>query len=293
MSLLNVISAPLIGGIVGYITNWIAIKMLFRPLKPVMIGRFHVPFTPGIVPKRKNELAVILGKAIVDQFFNADDLEQIFLSDSFKNAVADRVTSLINDPQTVLRGLGGEDAQKNQILLRIKEELCVRILASILESDISRIIEEEGSRIMQSRKSSSVLGKLFGSEALSVITDPLAERIEKYLLENGRSVIMPLLDAEFEKLSEEPVADIVSTFIPDINAQHKLIIDIYTSFMRTHVRPIVESIDVGGMITEKVKNMDPGNIEKLVLTVVNRELRYVVLLGALIGMLIGVINIFI
>jgi uncharacterized membrane protein YheB (UPF0754 family) len=258
-----------------------------------MIGRFHVPFTPGIVPKRKNELAVILGKAIVDQFFNADDLEQIFLSDSFKNAVADRVTSLINDPQTVLRGLGGEDAQKNQILLRIKEELCVRILASILESDISRIIEEEGSRIMQSRKSSSVLGKLFGSEALSVITDPLAERIEKYLLENGRSVIMPLLDAEFEKLSEEPVADIVSTFIPDINAQHKLIIDIYTSFMRTHVRPIVESIDVGGMITEKVKNMDPGNIEKLVLTVVNRELRYVVLLGALIGMLIGVINIFI
>jgi uncharacterized membrane protein YheB (UPF0754 family) len=291
MSLLNIISAPLIGGIVGYITNWVAIKMLFRPLKPVMIGRFRVPFTPGIVPKRKDALAGILGKAIVDQFFNADDLEAIFLSDSFKNAVAGRVISMLNDPQTVFSGLDSTQVQ-SQLISQIKEELCIKIQASILKSNLSGIIEEEGAKAFQARKS-GILGKFLGTEALSVISSPIAGRIEKYVLENGRTLIMPLLDAEFNELSQEHVADIVAKLIPDKDDQHKLVTEIYTNFMRTHVRPIVESIDVGGMITEKVRKMEPGNIEKLVLTVVNRELRYVVLLGALIGMLIGAINIFI
>ena len=37
---------PLIGSAIGYVTNWIAVKMLFRPLKPIKIGNFVLPFTP-------------------------------------------------------------------------------------------------------------------------------------------------------------------------------------------------------------------------------------------------------
>ena len=44
---------PVIGLIIGYVTNNIAIKMLFRPLKPVYIGKRRVPFTPGLIPKEK------------------------------------------------------------------------------------------------------------------------------------------------------------------------------------------------------------------------------------------------
>lgn len=68
MQIPHYISSPLVGGIVGYITSWIAIKMFFLPRKPVMIGRFRLPFTPGIVPKRKDALAEILGNAVVEKF---------------------------------------------------------------------------------------------------------------------------------------------------------------------------------------------------------------------------------
>ena len=41
---------PLIGAGIGYVTNWIAIKMMFRPTKAIKIGKFTLPFTPGIIP---------------------------------------------------------------------------------------------------------------------------------------------------------------------------------------------------------------------------------------------------
>ena len=43
--------APLLGGVIGYITNDIAIRMLFRPHKAKYVMGVHIPFTPGIIPK--------------------------------------------------------------------------------------------------------------------------------------------------------------------------------------------------------------------------------------------------
>lgn len=48
---------PIIGAFIGYVTNDITVRMLFRPLNSVYIGKFHVPFTPGIIPKGKGRLA--------------------------------------------------------------------------------------------------------------------------------------------------------------------------------------------------------------------------------------------
>ena len=62
MSVIEILAGPVIGGVIGYFTNYIAVKMLFRPLKPVKIGGRTLPFTPGIIPKGKPRLAKALGK---------------------------------------------------------------------------------------------------------------------------------------------------------------------------------------------------------------------------------------
>ncbi len=292
MQLLNVIAAPLVGGIVGYVTNYIAIKMLFRPAKPWMIGRFRVPFTPGIVPKRKDKLAEILGNSVVEKFFNADDLEHVFLSDDFKNAVADSVMNLLSNPETKLQFLSSA-SQENPMLDKAKDELCVRIQAAILKANLAQRIAQEGGRIFQKQTGKSAIKKALIDETLSAVSGPLAGQIENYVIQNGRTIIRPVIDAELDELAEEPISNVIDALGTEKEAQKQLIINIYESFMRTHVRSIVESIDVGGMITEKVKQMQPSEIEALVVSVVSRELKYVVILGALIGMLIGTINIFI
>ena len=64
MSIISILAPPIIGGVIGYITNDLAIKMLFRPYAPVYIGSFRLPFTPGIVPKRLENLAALLGREV-------------------------------------------------------------------------------------------------------------------------------------------------------------------------------------------------------------------------------------
>ncbi len=152
MNILTVLSGPIVGGLIGYFTNFLAIKMLFKPLNPIKIGNKTLPFTPGIVPKRKNQLGKILGDAVVDKFFTYNDLEEIFLSDYFRDAVTSNIANSffkdkvdISDDKTNLL----ESENINLIKDKVKEELCVRILASFIKADISSLISEQGPEIMK------------------------------------------------------------------------------------------------------------------------------------------------
>jgi len=293
MTLFEIIAPPIIGGIIGYSTNMIAIKMLFRPRHPVMIGRFQLPFTPGIVPKRKDMLAGVLGRAVAEQFMDLDDLESIFTSDSFKTAVSERIMVLLNEPETHLTFLDPDKTPQSKLLKQLRDELCIRIQAAFLKTDLKQIITEQYGRIMHERFGEGIISKVLNETTFSVIVDPLVNYIERDVLENGRDLFMPVIDDELRELAREPISNILDQIEPDKDALRALIGNVYAGFMENHVRPIVESIDIAGMITDKVRQMDATDVESLTLTVVSRELRYVILLGGLIGALIGAVNIFI
>ena len=63
----------IIGGIIGYITNKLAIKLIFRPINPVKIPILNIEVL-GLIPKRKNEIAIKIGEIIQDEFISVDDI---------------------------------------------------------------------------------------------------------------------------------------------------------------------------------------------------------------------------
>jgi uncharacterized membrane protein YheB (UPF0754 family) len=63
---------PLVGAIIGYFTNWLAIKMLFRPLKPIYLGRFKLPFTPGILPRERRRLTDSVGETVSKELLTGE-----------------------------------------------------------------------------------------------------------------------------------------------------------------------------------------------------------------------------
>ena len=54
----------LLGAVIGYITNWLAIKMLFRPHYEKKIFGLHIPFTLGLIPKEMNRIAKSIGETV-------------------------------------------------------------------------------------------------------------------------------------------------------------------------------------------------------------------------------------
>lgn len=70
----------LIGALIGGFTNHLAIKMLFRPHEAKYIGKWKVPFTPGLIPKRRDELAKQLGRTVVEHLLTPETFKRRFFS---------------------------------------------------------------------------------------------------------------------------------------------------------------------------------------------------------------------
>ena len=288
MDVVSALSGPVIGALIGYITNDIAIRMLFRPHRAVRVFGHRLPFTPGIVPRRKDQLAKTLGDAIVEKFFNADDLEIVF-TDGISDAVADTVTQLLrseNPPVSVAEALPPEAVEN------LERELCIRIQTVICTSDVLDRIIGEGGEILLSRAGDGALKSIAASRA-EQYSQTVSHEIREFFIEHGYELILPLLRQELRELSQQPMKDITELAFREEDELREAVKRLYLRFMAKYVRPIVESIDVGGMITEKIIQMSSAEVEDLVLSVVRRELRLVVLFGAFVGAVIGAVNSFI
>ncbi|MFQ3618448.1 MAG: DUF445 family protein [Cyanobacteriota bacterium] len=76
-SLVILVAPPVLGGIIGYFTNDIAIKMLFRPYRPIYVGGRRLPFTPGLIPANQERLAQRISNAILGSLLTPEELQNI------------------------------------------------------------------------------------------------------------------------------------------------------------------------------------------------------------------------
>ncbi|MEN9214995.1 MAG: DUF445 family protein [Gloeomargarita sp. DG02_4_bins_56] len=74
---LTLILPPVLGTVIGYCTNDIAIRMLFRPYRPLYIGRYRVPFTPGLIPSNQGRLAGRVADTITRSLLTPEELQNI------------------------------------------------------------------------------------------------------------------------------------------------------------------------------------------------------------------------
>lgn len=87
---------PLIGAVIGYLTNALAIRMLFRPLRPVRLFGLRVPLTPGVIPRRRGELAENIGRMVARELLTPEVFESRFGAPSFRESLQRFFVSLID-----------------------------------------------------------------------------------------------------------------------------------------------------------------------------------------------------
>jgi uncharacterized membrane protein YheB (UPF0754 family) len=68
---------PITGGIIGYYTNDLAIKMLFRPYRAIKVGNTVLPFTPGLIPRNQDRLAQRISNAIMSSLLTPDEMQKV------------------------------------------------------------------------------------------------------------------------------------------------------------------------------------------------------------------------
>jgi uncharacterized membrane protein YheB (UPF0754 family) len=71
------VAPPVAGGIIGYFTNDLAIKMLFRPYQPWYVFKRKLPFTPGLIPANQDRLARRISDSIMGSLLTPDEIQNL------------------------------------------------------------------------------------------------------------------------------------------------------------------------------------------------------------------------
>ena len=291
---LRMISGPLVGAVIGYCTNYVAVKMLFRPLKAVKIGNYTLPFTPGIIPKGKERLAKALGNAIGSTLLTKEDMMKALLTDGVKNEVTGGVVSAILNAPSV-KELSASFIGEEKYL-EVRENLTTdvenKILDAIKGAEIGNIVVEEGTKAIKERLSGGLLAMFVTDDLIASIAEPIKGNIERYIDENGPMMVSNMVEKEFVNLENTPLGQAVSENV-EKDKLCEVVEKVYVSTVEKQIGKIIDQIHIAGLVERKINEMDVLEVEKLTLSIMKKELDAVVNLGALIGFVIGIINVFV
>lgn len=316
------IFAPALGGIIGYITNDIAIRMLFRPHKAKYIMGLHVPFTPGIIPKEKGRIADAIGGVISENLMNKDVLERYLLSDDMVSKVRLSVEEFIetqkHNPETVKEFLGHylSDDEIATISQNVNESITKQTYTKLSDASVGEKVAHiaidhvaeklsiDGAQELLAGLGGAMRGiggmaaGLFGGNIvarfLGMLREPaehfLANNINTMLKNNGEDIVSNMVGGEVEGFLNKPVCKLLEGHDDQLKQAVNTVESIYRSIINDHLPKILESIDISKIVRERINEMDVNETEKLIFQVMDKELQAIVWLGALLGLVMGSLN---
>lgn len=290
LSFVSVASGPVIGAAIGYFTNYIAVKMLFCPRKEVRVFGVRLPFTPGIIPKRRKELATAIGATVERKLLTKDTVCEFLTSDAVKNSVAMELTNSLCSEKSIGELLSFLTPQQKSDGA-LPRYIARRAVSAISSVDAGSIIMSEAKPLIKERFG-GLAAMLVSDEMLASFAAPVNDRIATYLTEHIDDMVVPLVSDELDKLKEQSAEELIFALGADNTVVFSLISSLYTRLTEKYGGSIAERFAVADIIEKKINEMDIKEIEDMVLSTMKRELDAVVRLGALVGFVIGFLNIF-
>lgn len=292
-----------LGGIIGAFTNYIAIKMMFRPYSEKRLLGFVVPFTPGIIPKRQNDLAKAIGRVVSDNLVDADGISKMLLSDETIGKLESKIDEMIHSLQTNENSLrvffsnyAGEERVEN-LIKRVNDNLVSKIDGIVSDEKIGQTIAASAMSALDERIGDGFMGMITKNALADTIKDKitpkLANLINDVMRGDGRKMILSIVDDEINRFANGSVASWAAGMSDEkIEPLKRDVVNLYSEKVKTELPRLLRTIDISKIVEDKIQSMDMPTVERLVLDVANNELYMLVWLGGLLGAIIGVANIF-
>lgn len=291
--ILTKLAGPIIGAIIGYFTNYIAVKMLFRPLKPVMIGNFQLPFTPGIIPRGRKRLAKALGEAVGGTLLTPDDIEQMLLTDDIKDKISGQVINYLETETRSITEIATTSIGQEKYIQTtdaVKEKITDKVLEGIQKVDVGQIIAVQGVNAVREAIAGTMMAMFVSDDLINSFVDPIKQRINNYIDINGQEMVGGLVNDETDKFLENTPKQLLESVEIEQSQIRQVVDNAYSKVITSQVSILLQQANIPAVVESKVNEMDIMDIEELVMSVMKKELNSIVNLGALIGFVIGLLN---
>ncbi|MFA9557240.1 DUF445 domain-containing protein [Evansella sp. AB-rgal1] len=368
--LLWFIGLIVIGALIGGGTNILAIRMLFRPHKPVYVRSWKVPFTPGLIPKRRKEIASQLGKMVEEHLVTPEGIAKKILDESFLNQLdvrfqeflhsflqqdkslheileknvgsrwslqkvnesyesllKERIYSFVNEQkQKPIEEILTEEwrdklegyipAVSHKILTKVENYLQSPAGNDQIESMVARFFETKGNvggllgRMVQRVSLSTIVSKeftkLLQEDRVKVMLNTMLQNELEQLLKKTPEELMyripldekvdsivagliaetPIIGEWNKPMSEwavryEPV--IVQSFFPKA-------MEMIVFILESNLKSMMKHLGIREIVEDQINNFPLEKLETMLISVTNRELKMIAVLGAAIGGIIGLVQ---
>ena len=139
----------------------------------------------------------------------------------------------------------------------------------------------------------SLLGMFLSDRKIDDITEQMGQRVRAFIDEHGREYIRPAVEKKLDELESATPTALLERAEVDREALREIIGDLYHRLVKAGVSSMTGQIDIAGIIEDKINGMAVEDLEVMVLQVMKKELDTIVNLGALIGLILGLVNLLI
>ncbi len=290
---------PILGGFIGLITNGIAIRMLFRPLKAVKIFGKTLPFTPGLIPKEKPRIAKSLGDVVANNLLNQEVIKNGLLSPEMDTKITAAINGLIAKKSTsedtlqdLLFSFSGEDPGQKAI---------DDITNKVVSFSYDRMIKMELGPLLSEIAITEIINNLQGSMFAMLINDNLinsakvkmSEIIERMVIEKGEDVLANIVKKERSSLLNKKLCDLYTENKDRLPQLISWLLQTYHQLIEKNIGTLIHALDLSQLVENQINSYDVLTFEKMIFEIMRKELNAIVLLGGLLGCLMGLIMSFV
>ncbi|MDO4356969.1 MAG: DUF445 family protein [Clostridia bacterium] len=281
---------PLVGAIIGYVTNDIAIRMLFRPFRAYFIGRFHVPFTPGLIPKEQSRIAHAVAHTVSHDLLDESALraaltgeEMLQRVDALADRIGEKLLTMEDTPEALLNRYAGEervagtlDAMKR----KAADYICQRLYEAEAGSALTGMIAEK------------IKSKLpfLPSSMIVPVRDQISTWLNEQILTRCPQLLYDVIGKEADALLQKPVGELLSPHEDRLNGLRGVARQWYLQLIDSALPKLLAAVDIEGIVEQKINSLNPRELEQLLRGLMKRELSAIIWLGCLLGFVMGWVN---
>lgn len=284
---------PLVGAVIGYITNSIAIKMLFRPLKPIYVFGMKLPFTPGMIPKERDRIAKSIGEVVGKELIDQKTLREHLLSQEVYLKIDRQMTQWFTQQQQnekcVQEVLSEVMTPKNLEILTesLQEQIAHKAYEKIVNLELGGPLSEMACKEIKGNL--GALAMFINDGLIATAQVKLEELINGMIQDQAEALIQDIVMQEGEKVLQMPISHIANNLQEALPKIKYVVLKQYTHMIEHQLIQILESVDIPHIVESKVKSYGLMDLEKLILSIMAKELRAIVWLGALLGGIMGIL----
>jgi uncharacterized membrane protein YheB (UPF0754 family) len=275
---------PVAGAVIGYITNAVAIKMLFRPLREIRFLGIRLPFTPGILPRQRHKLAENIGAIVEQQLLTPEiviaRLQQEDVRETLKTAIAGYTEQLFNRSSEVSSFFA--DLAESEYP-RVSEA----VIAFLNKSEIHRLLEIHGRVFLN-----NAILRLNAFQRFFLSAGNFENTLHDRMPEIIDDLIGQLEDILKDEQTRERILRFLTTALFTAETRKK---DRFDTYLRDKFLAVAEeqsaamlrAINIKTLVSNRIDSLDMLQVEHIVLDVMANQLWWINIFGAILGAFIG------